>query len=330
MDVVFCNDKKVWDEQFSDEFLQSWQWGEFQKKVGNKAVRILIKDGSKVFSQFQGLEYGKFGLVKFLYIPKVDMSGFDDEVSKKLFDFLKSKGYMFVRIEPVNEIGRMDGFESIKIKNRQPKNTFVLDVTNDVDTLKSKMHSKTRYNIGLSERKGVRVESKKNIDVFWKLNEQTVNRDNFKSHGKEYYKKMLEMDICYQLTAYKDDTPLSSNICINFDGVFTYLHGASSNEFRNLMAPYLLQWECIKFAKGLGAREYDLGGTAPVYLENQKHNIKTATCFNGFCWDVTHKWTGITRFKVGFGGTPKNYPDATEVILKKKMYNIFNKMKSVL
>ncbi|OGH58587.1 MAG: hypothetical protein A2725_02695 [Candidatus Magasanikbacteria bacterium RIFCSPHIGHO2_01_FULL_33_34] len=332
MHEIICKDKNSWDNSFSREFLQSWQWGEFQKSVGLSPLRFQIKVGQNIFWQAQGFEYKIFGVIKFIYFPKISFVELSKEQKVSFFNFLSAQGYMFVRVEPIDNNIEVGGYDRVDVANRQPKNTFVLDITKTEEQLMNSMHAKTRYNIGLAERKGVTVRTQKNIDVFWNLNEETSARDKFKSHNKEYYRKMLELDICHQLTAYVDNIPVASNICINFNKVFTYLHGASSNQFRNLMAPYLLQWESIKFAKGLGAEEYDFGGTAPVYLETHIKDVevKAPTCYNNFCWDVTHKWTGITRFKVGFYGIPKNYPPAIEVIFKKNIYKLFNKIKSIL
>ncbi|OGH82389.1 MAG: hypothetical protein A2469_03820 [Candidatus Magasanikbacteria bacterium RIFOXYC2_FULL_40_16] len=335
MKIQKCENRQDWDnylnKQKNAEFLQSWEWGEFQEKAGARVIRLQIEENGVVFWQGQGFEQKLFLGIRFIYLPRFQVSGFRFQVSE-LFEYLKKQGYMFARIEPVGAMGDISMFDIVKVNNRQPKNTLVFDITKSEEELKEQMHQKTRYNIGLAERKGVAVKAEKNIDAFWRLNEETKARDKFKSHNKEYYKKMLDMEICHQLTAYNGNVPVASNICINFGGVFTYLHGASGNESRNLMAPYLLQWECIKFAKKIGAREYDFGGTAPLCFEQEIKSlgIKTPTCFNNFCWDVTHKWTGITRFKAGFGGAPKNYPDAVEVVFKKGMYKLFNKFKKIL
>lgn len=331
MTVVFCKDKINWNNSFSKEFLQAWQWGEFQEKVGVRSVRIQMKENNIFFWQAQGFEYKALGIMKFVYLPKISFANLNDKQKIGLFEFLSTHGYMFVRVEAVDKIGEIGDWKMMPINNRQPKNTFVLDTVKSEEEIKNQMHSKTRYNIGLAERAGVVVRAEKDIDVFWRLNEETRQRDRFKSHGKEYYKKMLAMDMNHQLTAYLGDAPIASNIYINFGGVFTYLHGASGNQHRNLMAPYLLQWEGIRLAKRLGARVYDFGGVSQLTRDNEQSPVnRKITCFNGFCWEAAHKWTGITRFKVGFGGEPKNYPDAVEVILKPGLYKLFNKLKKIV
>ncbi|MGL4987163.1 MAG: lipid II:glycine glycyltransferase FemX, partial [Treponemataceae bacterium] len=62
-----------------------------------------------------------------------------------------------------------------------------------------------------------------------------------------------------------------------------YLYGASSNEKRNLMPAYLLQWVAIKDAKESGCIQYDFYGIPPTD-------------------DINHPMHGLYRFKTGFGG----------------------------
>ena len=80
------------------------------------------------------------------------------------------------------------------------------------------------------------------------------------------------------------------DIIIEFDGkiiagnllrfdknMAVYVHGASSNQYRNLMPAYLLQWSAILKAKSLGIKYYDFWG---VNVNNRNP-----------------KWAGISRFK---------------------------------
>ena len=72
-----------------------------------------------------------------------------------------------------------------------------------------------------------------------------------------------------------------------FVGLFAnqgiYLYGASSNESRNLMPNYLLQWEAIRWAKQQGATHYDFWGIPETDDEQEA-------------------MAGVYRFKSGWGG----------------------------
>lgn len=320
MQIKLCTDKSEWNnwflEQKQAEFLQSWQWGEFQEQTGKKALRLQVFEGKQVSGQLQGFVH-TLGLgLNYVYFPRI--WNLESGIMTEVIGRLKKKNFVFIRIENCSEISNIP-YSTFHIPSRQPQTTLILDLTKSEDELLQAMHSKTRYNIRLAERKGVKVKQEKDIEVFWKLNQETIERDKFKSYAKEYYQKMLNLGICHQLTAYYNDKPIAANLLISFADTCTYLHGASSNEHKNLMAPYLLQWEGIKLAKKLNCKYYDLWGIAPQKKEGEGQT----TCFNNFCWQADHKWMGITRFKVGFGGEVKEYPAAMDVMLNLWLYKLY-------
>jgi lipid II:glycine glycyltransferase (peptidoglycan interpeptide bridge formation enzyme) len=91
---------------------------------------------------------------------------------------------------------------------------------------------------------------------------------------------------------------------IYFGDTATYLHGASSRERRELMAPHLLHWTAMMDAKSWGFRTYDFWGVAPEGVEG-------------------HSWAGITRFKRGFGGKYVAYPGTYDVPVDRFWYGLY-------
>lgn len=328
MKLEIFNNREEWNkwqiQQKQAEFLQSSEWGQFQENTGKKVLRWRIYDDSnEVVGQMQGIENQLSVLGKYLYVPRLKTT---DYRLQNAIDFLKEQNYLFVRIEPLEKISNIK-YSILDIESRQPKQTLILDLQQTEDQILSSMHAKTRYNIHLAEKNNVEIREEKNIDIFWNLNLETTARDKFKSHGKEYYEKMLQFNLTYQLTAYYKNKPIASNIFIKFGDTLTYLHGASSGDFRNLMAPYLLQWEGMKLGKRLECKFYDFWGIAPIVSESDN---KPHSCFHNLCWQVDHKWTGVTRFKAGFGGTVKEYPQACDIILKPFIYKLYKLAKKVL
>ena len=115
--------------------------------------------------------------------------------------------------------------------------------------------------------------------------------------------------ISIYLAKYKDKV-LAANLIISYGKYTTYLHGATSDNYRNVMAPYLLQWQAILDAKNNGYKHYDFGGVAPEGDEN-------------------HSWSGITKFKLGFGGKRFTYPDSYDIVFKSTLYRLYKLLRFI-
>ncbi len=322
METEICTDKGLWEERLKHgrnrEFLQSWEWGVFQEKTGKKAIRLLLGSGTER-TAVQGFSHQlPFGL-KYLYCPRAGHLSAGHLTTLRAYT--KQMGYAFVRIEPAQAIDvPKDACERASL---QPQQTMVLDLTQAPVTLLGDMHAKTRYNIHLAERKGVMVRTEKNSEIFWKLNVETTRRDRFVSHDKSYYEQMLSLDMVHQVTAYLADVPIASHILVAYGDTLTYLHGASGNTARNVMAPYALQWASITFGQSLGLSRYDLWGVAPEAEPHQPQEL-----FHRFGWQSGHRWHGVTKFKAGFGGSYHAYPKAFDLPCMPFHYHIYRTLQS--
>ena len=82
----------------------------------------------------------------------------------------------------------------------QPPDSTLVDLTGTEEEILEKMHSKWRYNIRLSERKGVVIHRylgndinlSEKIDKFYELTKITNARDGNASHAKSYYLDLIK------------------------------------------------------------------------------------------------------------------------------------------
>lgn len=182
-----------------------------------------------------------------------------------------------------------DGFGNI-----QPQYVFRLDISSkDEDALFKAFSAKTRYNIGLAQRKGVTVKEysgSDNIpehifDSFYSLMQTTGQRDRFYIRSLPYFKGLLNalQNDSRLFIAYLNGQPIAGSIEIFCGNKAWYLYGASSNEHRNVMPNYLLQWTMIKRAIAQGCKIYDFRGVPGNTSE-------------------ADPLYGLYRFKKGFSG----------------------------
>jgi lipid II:glycine glycyltransferase (peptidoglycan interpeptide bridge formation enzyme) len=153
------------------------------------------------------------------------------------------------------------------------------------------MKSKTRYNIRLSEKKGIelREAGPTDFDAWYALYKETARRDNIAIHSRAYYQGLLEASTAYPgarpvvklLLAAHEGELLAGNIVALWRSRAAYLYGASSGLKRNLMPTYALQWHAMRMAKEAGCATYDLYGVPPTP-------------------DPGHAMHGLYQFKTGF------------------------------
>ena len=171
------------------------------------------------------------------------------------------------------------------------------------------MKQKTRYNIHLAEKKQLKIfisREKKHVQRFCELVKITAQRDKISVHLENYYKKMIEKipeNILKLYCAEYKGKIIAANLVVFFGNTAIYLHGASANECRNTMAPYLLQWQAILDAKNSGYKYYDFGG------------IK-----------MSDGWEGITKFKLGFSQNtqPTMLPGSYDIVINNRKYLFYN------
>jgi lipid II:glycine glycyltransferase (peptidoglycan interpeptide bridge formation enzyme) len=155
----------------------------------------------------------------------------------------------------------------------QFKNTVQIDLSLDQDQLRARMKPKTRYNIRLAGRKGVKIRKGdvQDIPVLYQLYLETSVRDDFVIREKAYYQevwsKFLASDLADTFLAEVDGKAVAGLILFRFAGKAWFLFGMSGSEDREKMPNYLLQWEAILSLKASGCKIYDLWGAPDEFIE---------------------------------------------------------------
>ena len=202
----------------------------------------------------------------------------------------------------------------MSLHNIQPPRTIIIDTRGSEEEILARMKQKTRYNIRLAQKKGVTVRAWNDIESFHKMMLVTGGRDSFGIHSLEYYRRAYELfhpaGMCELLVAEYEGKPLAALMVFGRGRRAWYFYGASTDEERNRMPTYLLQWEAIKWAKARGCEEYDLWGVPDEDEATLEANFETRR--DGL-------W-GVYRFKRGFGGELKRAVQAMDRVYNPLLY----------
>ncbi|OGY46412.1 MAG: hypothetical protein A2744_00535 [Candidatus Buchananbacteria bacterium RIFCSPHIGHO2_01_FULL_44_11] len=336
MQIIYVTDqdKNYWNRFIlsnagSGGLLQSYQWSEFQKMLDNKIFRLaLVDDAGELQAAALLVRHELPFEYNYLYCPRGPIVKSNDKKNlKALFTEIKKiaqaeKSFM-IRVDPAWPVGNEKFLLDVGLRRSdyevQPKCSFVIDIAPAEDILLASFKPKTRYNINLAQRRGVKIRPSTEpaeIESFWRLLKQTADRDHFHTHLKEHYLKLFEIlvkeNMAQLFFAEYDNKIVAANFVTFFGQFATYLHGGSADMYREAMATYLLQWQGILAAKQRGCVYYDFGGINGKTYQNDK-------------------WAGITRFKTGFGPEVaiQEYVGGFELILNPVVFAAYKFIKQI-
>ena len=312
-------------------FLQSPEWARVKKEWKNEVVLSLDAEG-KIKGSMSLLIRSFKGITSMMYSPRGpvcdphDKETFEDlvnqakEVAKKYHSFIlvldpdiPSEDEEFKTI--AKEIGFKISEDAKDFSQMiQPRYVFRLNVKGKTeDELIASFHEKWRYNIRLAGRKGVKIVEGGRDDIakFHDIMLTTGVRDNFLIRPLEYFQRMYDELVpkgyMKLLLAEYDGKIIAGVIPIIYGNKVWYLYGASSNEYRNVMPNYLLQWEQMKLALANNCDIYDFRGVSGHV-------------------DEGHPQYGIYKFKKGFNGDFVEFVGELSIVLNPFMNFIYNKV----
>lgn len=298
----------AWDEALGKlpwpHVLQSWAWGEFKSRWGWQAERWQFTSPDAPSSA--GVQVLRRGLARLplcvLYAPKGpvcrDLAAYDAALAfleararRQRALWVKVDGDISLdpdgaHLEPLRRRLRARGWR-YSPSQVQFRNTAVSDIGRSDDALLAAMKPKTRYNVRLADKRGVRVRIASPIGdadarLLYAMYAETAQRDGFLIRDAAYYFDAWRAMNAIGLIAERDGQALAGLVMFIHGARAWYFYGMSRTEGREHMPSYALQWHAMRWARDHGCRVYDWWGAPDVLDERDP------------LW-------GVYRFKEGFG-----------------------------
>lgn len=322
------NDENVWDSfvtaQSHYTFLHSWQWGEFQKSMGEKIWRIGVRKEGELFAvALVILVRARRGY--FLFIPhgpifKEDDSAAQKKVLELILPYLKeiasSNRALFIRISSLLEdtLEKKNIFAKLGFRpapmHMHAEITWSLDLAPDEKELLANMRKTTRNLVRRAEKEGLVISAGTSYEMlkkFYALYAATAKRQGFVPFSADFIKNEAdtfgEKGIVTVLGTHEGKV-LAGAVIPMYGQMAFYHHGASLDGAAKIPAAYGVQWAAIKEAKKLGKKVYNFWG---ISAEN----------------DTKHPWAGLSLFKRGFGGYETRYLHAQDLPLSPRYFFVW-------
>ena len=293
-------------------FMQSLHWAAFKRSQGFRTLHLGLYAGENLvggalcYAAPAGYGAG------FLVVPEGPLLDWGDAPAAlaglRLLLHAAERaapalGTLALRIEPRLEPPRprvLRAFGRAPL-DLLPTETLYLDLARSPDALLAQMRPKGRYNIRLAARRGVAVSEARSPDAvgrFYAVVGTAARRDDFFVEPLAFFGALAEAlcppGLARFLFAEHAGETLGALLLITYGARATYLYGGVTNQRRELMAGYLLQWAAIQAARRAGCAIYDFYGYEP-------HGAPD------------HLYAGFSRFKRQFGGRPMRFIGAYDL-----------------
>lgn len=319
--------------------LQTWEWGEFKAATtGWRPQRIAYLHQGQVVAMAQILTRQE-GPFRIMYVPKGPALDYANgplrrAVLEELKHYARDRRAIFIKIDPdvvigVGVPGEPDALDiplGLEVQREweqagllfsrdqvQFRNSIVVDLRRSEEELLAAMKQKTRYNVRLGPRRGVeiRLGTADDLDLLYRLYAETARRDGFVIRPLAYYRRawadFMRAGLAQPFIAEYRGRAIAHVIVFGFSKRAWYFYGASSDEERQRMPTYALQWEAMRWAKAQGMEIYDFWG-APDDFHDERDPM-----------------AGVFRFKQGFGGMVVRRIGAWDYAAHPRLYALYTR-----
>lgn len=340
MRIKEINNKQDWEKFFlkisEKTFLQSWNWGEFNKKMGNKIWRLGVIEKEEIIAlaliskikakrgTYLLIQHGPVIIDNIKYEKKEILN----ILLKEFINIGNTEKASFVRMNPLWEdnknnqsILKDQGIKNAPTHANAYEATWKLDIVMPEQEILMNMRKTTRYLIKKTlNNSDITVEKTKeisDINKYLEINKKVSERKKFVPFSDIFIEnefKIFSADnqSIFLFGKHKGKI-ISSALIVFWSGIAYYHQAASVSENKKLSIPYLVIWEAIKEAKKRNCVLFDFWG----YVDPKKK--------------PKHPWAGPTLFKMGFGGYNKNYIKTQDFPLNNKYWliYIFEKLRNI-
>jgi len=338
-----------WDSKLlsieNPHFLQTEEWAEIKAPIGWTADRREWKDedgrlaaaAQLLVRSVRPLKIGP--RISIGYIPRGPLLDWEDDnlrlrVMRDIETWSREKKLVFLKIDPEFELGRgipgsssdsphdagMQVCEELKSRGWrysreqiQFQNTVILELEGTEEDWLASMKQKTRYNLRLAQKNGVKVRPAilEELPLLYQMYAETAQRDGFIIRPEAYYlevwQKYIQAGMAEALVAEVDEKIIAGLVYFFMGKRAWYVYGMSTSLHREKMPNYLLQWEAMRAAKSRGCLVYDLWGAPQVFTKEDS-------------------MYGVFRFKEGLGGIVVRTMGAWDFPVNKTAYFIFQQV----
>lgn len=316
-------DDPLWDEFVNrvpgGHHVQTSLWGQVKRLVGWRGVRVVVRRGNEVVGGCQ-LLLRRVGPVAVGYVPRGPLA-LDEEALDAALDGLDQTAgryrVAYLKVQPPP--GRLTvpsplpsrGFVPSALAGG-PTATVLLDLRRDRDEMWRALRSGVRSNIGKAERKGVRVRpgDASDLPAFMELVRATSRRQGFPPYPASYYSCIWELfsrrGRARLVVAEHGGKMLTALLLVGWNDTVVYKMGGWSGERSAIHPNEAAHWAGIQWAQDQGYAAYDLEGIDRAIAVAKLRGEATPP----------DAGSGVTHFKMGFGGEVVLLPEAYDRSLR--------------
>ncbi len=282
--------------------MQSRAWARMRRDTGWRPLFLRLEDAGEIRAAALVLRHGLPGTgLSLLYLPRGPVLDYGDRAAAEAFGaalrrLAEEQHAFMVQADPAVPEEREDAHQALTQMGfvRQEKQglfrilqpRWVMRIPVDryggPEGLLAALSHKTRYNIGLAGRKGVVVVPRTDGEgcrAFHRLLWAAGRSKGFPVRGLGFHealwRRCVQPGLGEYLFAEHQGRLLAAIQVLRFGPTAWYMYGASTDEDRNLMPTYLLQWEGIRRSWAAGCRCYDMRGvhSATPHPEDPEYGV---------------------------------------------------------